>query len=165
MTTLLPCARGVGSKGYYEILLIKSITYPQWGFASACFARYCGFSDQGVGDDEHSWAIDGHRKLKCHNGIAGIWEGTWKEGDVIGLACDLTQEKMQMQVSVNGSFAPPCGFVFNLAPKLVGSGLFAAFSGLSSDLGESKGEMQYNFGETPFRYRAPSDDYKPFIQF
>ena len=153
----------VGSKGYYEILLIKSITYPQWGFASACFARYCGFSDQGVGDDEHSWAIDGHRKLQCHNGIAGIWEGSWKEGDVIGLACDLTQETMQMLVSVNGNFKPPCGLVFNLDPKLVGSGLFAAFSGLSSD--EWKGEMQYNLGETPFQHKAPSKDYKSFVEF
>ena len=29
----------------------------------------------------------------------------WKNGDVIGLACDL--DKMQMHVSVNGSIASP----------------------------------------------------------
>ena len=44
----------VGSKGYYEISLIREITSPKWGFASERFARHCGFSDEGVGDDEHS---------------------------------------------------------------------------------------------------------------
>ena len=159
----------IGSKGYYEISLIREITSPKWGFASERFARHCGFSDEGVGDDEHSWAIDGHSGLRCHDGIAGVWEGSWKAGDVIGLACDLTGETMQMLVSVNGSFASPSGLVFNLKPEQVGAGLFAAFSGLSAHFDPhfpmSSGEMQFNLGETPFKYRAPSHDYKSFVNF
>lgn len=155
----------IGSKGYYEISLIREITSPKWGFASERFARHCGFSDEGVGDDEHSWAIDGHSRLRCHDGIAGVWEGSWKAGDVIGLACDLTGETMQMLVSVNGSFASPSGLVFNLKPEQVGAGLFAAFSGLSAHFPMSSGEMQFNLGETPFKYRAPSHDYKSFVNF
>ena len=104
----------IGSKGYYEISLIREITSPKWGFASERFARHCGFSDEGVGDDEHSWAVDGENHRARHKEEDKPYRCVWKTGDVVGLACDL--DDMQVLVSVNGSFAPPNGLVFELAP-------------------------------------------------
>jgi hypothetical protein len=59
------------------------------GFASAAFARVLGAkSGGGVGDDAHSWAVDGARQLKWPNGEEP-YKCTWQAGDFIGLACDL----------------------------------------------------------------------------
>ena len=111
-----------------------------------------GASSFDVGDDRHSWAVDGARQLKWQNGKEP-YECTWQAGDVIGLACDL--DKMQMHVSLNGSFAAPNGDVFQLAPDAVGDGLFAAFSGIS-------GTVRYNLGEVPFRHAPPAADFQAY---
>ena len=110
----------------------------------------------GVGDDEHSWAVDGENTNTRHNNVRGEYGCRWKEGDVVGLACDL--ENMQVRVSVNGSFAAPNGIVYDLAPDAVRDGLFAAFTG-------SRGKVRYNLGAAPFRHAAPSSDYKGFVEF
>ena len=39
-----------------------------------------GASNHGVGDDEHSCAVDGARQRKWHNGKEP-YECTWKEGE------------------------------------------------------------------------------------
>ena len=53
-----------------------------------------------------SWAVDGQNKLTNHKGKTGEYKcDQWQNGDIIGLACDL--DKMQMHVSLNGSFAAP----------------------------------------------------------
>merc|ERR1712216_75905 len=105
---------------------------------------------QGVGDDAHSWAVDGQRQRKWHISGEEKYPCTWNAGDVIGLACDL--DTMQMIVSVNGSFAAPNGVVFRLAPDAVRDGLFAAFSGKT-------GQVRYNLGEVPFKFAPPSADF------
>jgi hypothetical protein len=111
-----------------------------------------------VGDDEHSWAVDGgYYQRAMHNGESKAYEWCeWKTGDVVGLACDLGG--MKGLVSVNGSFAPPNGLVFELAPHAVHGGLFAAFSGRD-------GELRYNLGQAPFKYAAPSSEFVGFSQF
>jgi len=101
---------------------------PQYSFASAAFNRVPAVSDEGVGDDTESWAVDGARKYKCHAGTAE-YECEWKVGDVVGLACDL--EKMQMLISINGSFEAHNGCVFELTADTAQHGLFAAFTGTS----------------------------------
>jgi hypothetical protein len=115
-----------------------------------------GASGGRVGDDEHSWAVDGENQRAKHKGERKPYECEWKTGDVVGLACDL--DGMQVLVSVNGSFAPPNGFVFELAPHAVHGGLFAAFTG-------RWGELRYNLGQAPFKYAAPSSEYVGFSQF
>ena len=146
----------LGGKGYYEIeILERDGQCPQYGFAAAALARVLGGSGEGVGDDAHSWAVDGTRQLKWHNG-AEAWECKWQDGHVIGLACDL--DKMQMHVSLNGSFAAPNGVVFELASDAVGDGLFAAFSGKT-------GKVRYNLGEAPLRYAPPAADFQAFAAF
>jgi hypothetical protein len=143
----------LGGKGYYELEILKrDDVAPQYGLAGPGFARVLGASGEGLGDDAHSWAVDGTRQRKWHNGEKA-WECKWQDGDVIGLACDL--DKMQMHVSLNGSFAAPNGDVFQLAPDAVGDGLFAAFSGIS-------GTVRYNLGEVPFRHAPPAADFQAY---
>jgi hypothetical protein len=97
----------LGGKGYCEIEILEiDNTVPQYGFAAPAFGRVLGASGEGVGDDAHSWAVDGTRQLQWHKGQKA-WKCKWRIGDVIGLACDL--DKMQMHVSLNGSFAAPNG--------------------------------------------------------
>ena len=146
----------LGGKGYYELeILERDDEYPQYGFAAPAFERMLGSSSDGVGDDDKSWAVDGTRQLKWHNGTK-TYPCTWQAGDVIGLACDLST--MQMHVSVNGSFAAPNGAVFELDPDAVHDGLFAAFSGMS-------GNVRYNLGEAPFKHAPPVADYQAFAAF
>ena len=146
----------LGRKAYYEIEIVQGGDQYQYGFASAAFQRVLWHSDDGVGDDGASWAVDGARQLIWHEGREPGYPCKWKEGDVVGLACDL--ESMQMLVSVNGSFEAPNGHVFDLARERVGNGLFAAFTG-------SKGKVRYNLGEAAWRYQPPGAGFVAFSQF
>ncbi len=148
----------LGGKGYYEIEILEcDLSYPQYGFAAAAFARALGASNEKVGDDGHSWAVDGENKRTVHKGKRGEYEcDKWKNGDVIGLACDLN--KMQMHVSLNGSFAAPNGVVFELAPDSAGDGLFAAFSGQT-------GKVRFNLGRERFRHAPPGADFQAYDAF
>ena len=57
----------LGGKGYYELEILElDDKCPQYGFAAPAFARVLGASGEGVGDDEHSWAVDGARQRKWH---------------------------------------------------------------------------------------------------
>ena len=123
--------------------------------ATSTCAWFAPKAQFGVGDDTHSWSVDGDRELKWHNGYEK-WPCKWKVGDVIGLACDLNA--MEMHVSVNGSFAAPNGVVFKLAEKQVRNGLFAAFSDRSR-------KLRYNLGEAPFKHAPPAADYQAFAEF
>jgi len=144
-----------GARGYYELTILETDTYPQYGFASAAFMREPGASLNGVGNDDKSWAVDGVRQCKWHNGKVA-YECQWKAGDVVGLACDL--EEMHMHVSVNGCFGAPNGLVFHLDADTVQHGLFAAFTG-------SSGTVRCNLGATTFQHAPPSADFKAFVDF
>ena len=142
-----------GGKGYYELEILEVDEYPQFGFASAAFERVPGYTNDGVGDDRASWAVDGVRKAKLH-AETQAFECTWQAGDVVGLACDLVN--LRMLVSLNGSFDPPTGVVFELAYNDVQDGLFAAFTGDS-------GRVRCNLGRAePFRHAPPGDDFRAF---
>ena len=200
-----------GGKGYYEVEILVLDHRPQFGFATAAFERVRGATGDGVGDDEHSWAVDGARQLKWHSKkqeeeeeeeeeeglfkadavneeeeedasfeeedeVENVvdkeendeeesedeedhesYECTWKEGDVVGLACDL--ERGQVLVAVNGSFAPPNGLVFELPPDAAApGGLFAALTGFS-------GSVRCNLGASPFQHAPPSTDFTAFVHF
>ena len=144
-----------GNKGYFEVEILGLDVYPQYGFAASSFEAVRGSSGGGVGDDEYSWAVDGARQLRWHNGKSE-YTCFWKEGDVVGMACDL--DKRQVLVSVNGSFEPPNGLIFDLPPDAATDGLFAALSGQS-------GKVRWNLGDVPFKYAPPSEDFKGFVHF
>jgi hypothetical protein len=113
-------------------------------------------SDKGLGDNNQSWAVNGMAQVAMHNTEKEYKCDKWKNGDVIGLACDL--DAMQMHVSVNGSFAAPNGVVFELAPDAVRDGLFAALTG-------SFGKVRFNLGESAFRHAPPAVDFQAYAAF
>mmetsp|Transcript_35695 Transcript_35695/g.90049 ORF Transcript_35695/g.90049 Transcript_35695/m.90049 type:complete len:173 (+) Transcript_35695:1670-2188(+) len=134
---------------YYELEVVKMDVSPQFGFAGGGFQPIRGPSGDGVGDDSVSWGVDGARQRKWFGGRGGEYACEWKEGDVIGLACDLVGGKMH--VSVNGDFSSPNGAVFDLD---IGEseGLYTAFSGVS-------GQVRCNLGEGgAFKHSPPSDE-------
>jgi len=148
----------VGRKAYYELKILAEVEEyksSQYGFASVAFTSQLGPSREEVGNDAVSWAVNGARQVKWNKGEQEAYACEWKQGNVIGLACDL--QEMQMLVSVNGSFAPPNGFVFDLAPDAVFSGILAAFS-------DEHGTVGYNLGEAPFKYDPPAADYCAFVE-
>ena len=115
--------------------------------------RRHGKTDDGVGDDASSWAVDGVRQQAWHKSDGKTYACEWKAGDVVGLACDL--EAMQVLVSVNGSFDAPNGLVFQLDASAAEAGLFPAFSGES-------GTVRCNFGARPWRHQPPSPAFTAF---
>ena len=74
---------------------------------------------------------------------AAEWGGQWRQGDVVGLACDLSTGNML--VSVNGEFAPPNGVAFAEGVRpgpAAGASLFPALSGRGV-------KVLLNFGADP----------------
>ncbi len=134
---------------YYEVNILSADAscICQFGVAGTKFALYTDYSNEGVGDDTTSWAVDGMRQKLWHKGHmsqASSWGGAWRPGDVIGISVDLDQGTMS--ASVNGSFAPPNGAAFDCVrpgPK-VGSAVYPALSANS-------GIVEVNFGLDPER--------------
>ena len=129
---------------YYEITVVAAGTCPQYGWADAAFAP--GRSD-GVGDDEHSWGVDGVRLQKWHGGEADYGR-TWSCGDVVGCAASRTADgAVDFSFSLNGSWDAPMGAAFagarptgDLRPALT--------------LGEGA-VVTLHFGHEPFRFALP----------
>jgi hypothetical protein len=105
----------------------------QVGVAGTAFTRSTTASNDGVGDDDASWGVDGGRRLLWHAGHGSHrapWRGTpWRRGDVIGIAVDL--ERGALAVSVNGSFDPPNGDAFDCVRSSVAAGA-AVYPALSA---------------------------------
>lgn len=102
----------------------------QIGWADGSF-KGDAVKGEGVGDDLHSWAYDGNRRLIWHQAQTQ-WGADWKigrrsvvdvdvvfgcfiiivtvAGDVIGCAIDV--DKRVMSFSRNGSFEAPMGVAF-----------------------------------------------------
>jgi len=57
-------------------------------------------TDIGVGDNAKSWAVDGARRMKWHDGETKKWDCLWKDGAVIGLAANV--DTGMIAVSVDG---------------------------------------------------------------
>jgi len=131
-------------KWYYEVELVKTGDgVAQIGWADAAFQ---GSDDDstGTGDDEHSWAYDGHRQKKWNNGCH-TWGAKWNDEDVVGCAADL--DNCVLSFSLNGSWRRPMGIAFKKIN--VSGGLFPAVTG------EKNFKWQVNFGQKPFRYVMP----------
>ena len=106
--------------------------------------------------------MDGYRGILWHSGEAGSYPCTWKDGDVIGLACDLTlndieEPSFSIQVSVNGEFQHS-GVAFSLPPNL--EGLYPAVTSMA-------GSVRLRLGGRlqPFLYKPPAESYQPMATF
>lgn len=148
-----------GHAAYYELEVIHLLQAPQFGFCTEAFEGTTKRLDNGVGDTDSSWGVDGHRNLTWHC-TSKPWGGRrWKEGDVIGLACQLSKHSLEggsIWVSLNGDFLPPYGLVFSLPSDI--AGLFAAFTA-------SNGVTRCNLGEKDFKYAPPSEVFKPMCSY
>jgi hypothetical protein len=147
-----------GGLGYYEVEVLCAGIATQFGFCSPEWPGMEGESGDGVGDDGPSWAVDGHRILKWHNGPQGPFGGEWRAGDVVGLACDLrggVGRRCRMLVSLNGDFSPPYGAAFELPAAELQGGLCPA---LTAKIGLFRCNL--GGGGRPFRYASPSPEYR-----
>jgi hypothetical protein len=144
-----------GNCFYYELQVIKIEEYPQFGVCMQGFEKCDNPQGQGTGDDAWSWAVDGHRQTKWHDGDKSAFGSKWAVGDIIGFALDMrTAGAAALSVSVNGSFAAPNGVAFTaidapyLSPSFTGSGRY-----------------RVNFGDRPFSYASRVAGYASVHQF
>ena len=108
-----------------------------------------------LGTDRASWAVYSQPEteeiasFRVHDfdlerdGMPSSWGRQLQPGDVAGVLCDL--DRGSLTISVNGSFAPPFGEVFDSGVRpgrSVGGGLFPVFGGKDVTLG-------YNTGADP----------------
>ena len=141
-----PGAQSEGGKVRYEITLYQIGESPQVGWASGKFTVSRG-SNVGVGDNADSWAIDGKRHKKWHNGSTPF-DFTWSAGDVLGVAADFVNGTLHF--ARNGKWV----VAFQDVKEAIGVGLFPAMSGRTMD-------CSVNLGECPFVHAGPDDEYEP----
>jgi hypothetical protein len=134
-------------KFYYELEIkdMRGDRVPQFGWATKDFKSVLG--SKGVGDDAFSWAFDGPRKLKWANGRS-TFGVEWKNGDVLGLACDMVNKTISF--AVNGSFNAPLGVAF---VNITAEWIAPAFTGSNGF------HVVVNFGHLPFKHSPPDGTY------
>ncbi|KAF0719582.1 Aste57867_932 [Aphanomyces stellatus] len=112
-------------------------------------------SGLGVGDDLCSYAYDGRRKKKWHNGVSDEYcKQSCKAGDVVGCLLDLDQGIMSFLL--NGAML---GVAYSDLPREFPVGGYTP--ACSMDGGES---VWFNFGVKPFLY-PPSQTFCPLAHF
>jgi len=154
----------LGGRGYWEceILEIPNNLLLQLGFASDSFRPI-----RSLFDCDNFWGVDisgaflgrGTQSKRWHPGPTESQiddDCLWQKGDIIGLACDLSENTMT--VSVNGQTENPNGVEFHFATGAVTRGLFVVFRSQSS-------KIRYNFGEAPFVYAPPKVGFQAFVDF
>ena len=139
----------------YLELQVLTLGVPQFGVCTHGFEMREDPRGDGTGDDMWSWAVDGERQKKWHEGDQGAYGSKWAVGDIIGFALDMrTAGAAVFSVSVNGSFAAPNGVAFTaidapyLSPSFTGSG-----------------SCRINFGDRPFSHAPPDAGYVSVHQF
>ncbi len=155
--TFVADVRLLGGCFYFELQVIDIDGPVQCGFCTEGFEPYEISKGEGAGDDAWSWAVDGIRQSKWHEGKRGAAHGSeWSVGDVIGFALDMrTADAAIFSVSVNGSFAAPNGPAFT---DIHAPYLSPAFSG-------DGGRYRVNFGDRPFVHAPPDAEYVSVHQF
>ncbi|KAH9089407.1 hypothetical protein LEN26_019190 [Aphanomyces euteiches] len=112
-------------------------------------------SGLGVGDDSYSYAYDGRRKKKWHNGVSDDYcKQACKAGDIVGCLLDLDQGVMSFLL--NGT---QLGIAYSDLPRDFAMGGYTP--ACSMDGGES---VWFNFGLKPFMY-PPSHPFCPLSDF
>lgn len=105
------------------------------------------FDGEGVGDDEHGWAVDGLHHKKWHNGEESApWFRDWMAGDVIGLAIDIDGGRMQF--SLNGAWEEDAEMSFQSS----NCSLFPAVS--------MEGLYTMHIPQTTWQFSPPSDAFQ-----
>lgn len=121
-----PSLAKAGGRWYYEICICKC-DYPQIGWADEAFELDDSACDNGVGDDGHSWGVDGVRGSKWHNG-GSDYTTTWPRPVVVGCAVDLESNPTRMFFSTDGKWDEAPAF----EGILFTGGIYPAASGVES---------------------------------
>eukprot|EP00662_Eupelagonemidae_sp_cell21_P014408 gene14408-biopygen118535 len=187
--TVLPQRwRAAGVEVWFTAWRVQFCVMSKIGWASPSFARIDGYSDKGVGDDEHSWGVDGMRKVKLGAGNAQPWDTEWRDGDVIGVAANLSSGQLFFarngawqhvftdgQLTAKRMFEPwQVGDVIGVAADLLRGELhfarngewFLAFSdvhpagGLYPAFSSQQSNHSVNFGASPFRFGPPDPTFR-----
>jgi hypothetical protein len=110
---------------------------------------FIGNADEGdgVGDCTCSWAYDGYRQLKWHDGESAFGP-KWNAGDTVGVMIDLDERVMRF--SLNGNDLGPAFTRFEFV-----RGVFPA---VSLNSGQS---VQFNFGGPSRELKYQPDSYRP----
>ena len=170
-----PGAAANAGKCYYEVEVDAfDGAVPQMGWADTGWelgveGHYdIGVDDdagtEGVGDDKHSWGIDGARSMKWHGEETGTWGAAWKQGDVIGFAADLGAKTLSF--SINGVWTDGSKQIANPAftgvsipdPGRLYPALTAAGGTYSVNLGDGGA---FKFAAPDPSYKSVADNYKP----
>lgn len=133
---------------YYEMQVLKAHGLPQFGFSLKDGIPIANANTGvGTGDNNRSWALDGMRKRKWH-GADIPWKGSWKDGDVIGLAANV--DKGMIAVSKNGDWGEKeeNGFGVVFCDKKIQQGVFPCFTGQGYT-------ARYAFEEEHLKHKAP----------
>lgn len=87
---------------YYEVRLVTG-GLAQLGWAEMTTNKFHPNTEQGegVGDDAGSYAFDGSRRFKFHNGKEDVYGQSWKAGDVVG--CFYNVKNGEISYSLNGT--------------------------------------------------------------
>jgi len=137
-------------KWYYEVMILTD-GLMQIGWADTKFEGNSNVGE-GVGDDSHSIAYDGKRKLKWHNGRSQPFGNRWKAGDVVCCAANLDDGIVKF--ALNGKWSDRSTAFSSL---IFHDGLMPAAS-------FSKGEkLCFNFGSSSsgFVHGPPNEEYLP----
>lgn len=138
-------------KFYHEVQLsdhFKMEDDPQLGWLSEDFQEG-DWNDEGVGDDENGWAVNGCRKLLYHAGgkpSKSKWPRRWRRNDIIGLAVDI--DAGEMTFSLNGEWVETASTNFDAAGKKI----FPAVS--------LSGYFRMNLVRDSWLFPPPSEDYE-----
>ncbi len=140
-------------KYYYEVMLRQEGSgkmVAQIGWATPGF-KPDEFKGAGVGDDPFSFAYDGGRVRKWHNGRWSAYGDSqkWASEDIIGCAVDLDAKEIEFYL--NGE---PLGVAFEGFDCVGGVTPAASF--------RVDQELDFNFGQRPFEYPVPG--YQPLEQ-
>ena len=153
--TFVADVRLLGGCFYFELQVVEINREAQFGFCTEGFEPREIPKGEGPGDDAWSWAVDGVRQTKWHEGDCGAHGSEWAVGDIIGFALDMrTADTAIFSVSVNGSFDAPNGPAFT---DIHAPYLSPAFSG--------SGQYRVNFGDRPFVHAPPDAEYVSVHQF
>ena len=126
----------------------------QIGWATGQFVRlHDTRSNNGVGDDSHSFSFDGSRQFKWF-GTSTSWGTAFKPrgNRVLGVAVDMKNGKLLF--GLDGNWGHPMGVAFEGVDTNVG--LYPAFSG-------SWHKISVNFGESDMKYGPPDNSFEKII--
>ena len=135
-----------GGRGYFEVEIERCVGYVQLGWVGAVEA-VDKKTNQGVGDNETSWGVDGVRLKKWHGG-GDAYEiaRKWRDGDVICCAADLATGDLLF--ALNGDWDGPDVRAF--------SGIDIPADGLAPACSASRGfTCVFNLGDRAWRHAPP----------